>query len=374
MTRQTLRVLTLLVAWGASPAHGQWATWDIGTSPAPPLATRTALGFSVPHADGSIDGAWHRWVVGTVESRWLRRGPLFLGVVLEGAGVGQADGRDTTLGYGAAALEAGLGEGRARAWLRIGAGRLWDAYGPRSLSLGGLGGSVRAGRVTFELAVMGARVPPTYAQGITVDTLGVPLQAPARFEQWVPGRAWRELRGRISWGSGPMALQLAGGATSGSVRSRWVQVTAARWLTPGIALLAAAGNPPIPVVEVRRPTALVTLGLRIAVGRSGATRATAPHEGGGQREFQVLPSGDQVRSVRVRVPGARSVELTADFVEWHVVELLAMGNDMWATSLPITQGIHYVSLRVNGGPWEAPPGLPRVTDDFGGSTGLLHVH
>jgi hypothetical protein len=30
-------------------------------------------------------------------------------------------------------------------------------------------------------------------------------------------------------------------------------------------------------------------------------------------------------------------------------------------------------MRVDAGPWQAPPGLPKAQDDFGGEVGLLVV-
>jgi hypothetical protein len=32
-----------------------------------------------------------------------------------------------------------------------------------------------------------------------------------------------------------------------------------------------------------------------------------------------------------------------------------------------------MNVRVDGGPWAAPSGMPVVTDDFGGTVGILRV-
>jgi hypothetical protein len=32
-----------------------------------------------------------------------------------------------------------------------------------------------------------------------------------------------------------------------------------------------------------------------------------------------------------------------------------------------------MNLRIDGGPWFAPPGTAAVTDDFGGAAGLVQV-
>jgi len=364
MTRRLLASLGALVALGASSALGQRATWDIGTSSAPSFETRSAFGFSLSRANGYVEGAWRSWGVGNAEVRWFRRGAFFLGAGVEGA-------RDTTDGYGAANLVAGAGDDRARAWVRLGMGQLRDADGQRSLRLGGFGGSARRGRVLLEMSITRASQPSTSTEGVTVDTLGVPLP-PTRYERVVPGRIWHELRGRLVWAGGPLGLQLAGGLTSGDAKNQWLQGTATRWLSRSVALVGVIGNPPLPVVGIRPPAGQVTLGLRFALGRQSAPRA-ATHVPSDGRAFVVLPSADRERRVRVRVPRAHTVELTADFVDWQVVSLRAVGNGLWEASLPISAGNHRVSLRIDGGAWQAPPGLPRVEDDFGGAAGLLHV-
>jgi len=35
--------------------------------------------------------------------------------------------------------------------------------------------------------------------------------------------------------------------------------------------------------------------------------------------------------------------------------------------------VYRVNLRVDGGPWIVPPGLPSVVDEFGGAVGILTI-
>jgi hypothetical protein len=67
------------------------------------------------------------------------------------------------------------------------------------------------------------------------------------------------------------------------------------------------------------------------------------------------------------------VELSGDFTGWKAVPLVATPGDAWRISLPIAPGTHQVNIRVNGGRWMVPPGLPPILDEFGGAAGLLVV-
>ena len=34
-------------------------------------------------------------------------------------------------------------------------------------------------------------------------------------------------------------------------------------------------------------------------------------------------------------------------------------------------GVHHINIRIDGGPWIAPPGLPSIRDGFNGEIGVL---
>jgi hypothetical protein len=62
-----------------------------------------------------------------------------------------------------------------------------------------------------------------------------------------------------------------------------------------------------------------------------------------------------------------------DFTTWRPVPLRPAGNGSWFLTVQLEPGTHQVNLRVDGGAWAVPPGLPVVTDEFGGSVGLLVI-
>jgi hypothetical protein len=78
--------------------------------------------------------------------------------------------------------------------------------------------------------------------------------------------------------------------------------------------------------------------------------------------------------ISVRVPDARTVEISGDFDGWHPLGLREIRPDVWETTLVLLPGTHRINLRVNGDRWVAPPGLPSTDDDFNGTVGLIVVH
>jgi hypothetical protein len=75
----------------------------------------------------------------------------------------------------------------------------------------------------------------------------------------------------------------------------------------------------------------------------------------------------------VRVPDARSVELSADFTDWKPIALQRGDTDEWEATLPIAPGLHRLTIRVDGDAWTIPPGVASVPDEFHGTVGVIVV-
>ena len=116
-----------------------------------------------------------------------------------------------------------------------------------------------------------------------------------------------------------------------------------------------------------------SLAVRVAFGRSGKARGTklAPPDEGGP--FVVRSLVGDLRVIRLRLPHAAQVELTADFLDWRVQSFAPTGGGVWEVRVAIPPGRHRVSIRIDGGPWIVPPGLPAIDDDFTAAAGLLRV-
>lgn len=89
--------------------------------------------------------------------------------------------------------------------------------------------------------------------------------------------------------------------------------------------------------------------------------------------LEVGPEVDGVRTISIVAPDARSVELTGDMTAWHVVAMTRDAHGRWTTALALPPGEYTCNVRIDGGAWIVPPGLPAVDDALGGRAGVLTV-
>jgi hypothetical protein len=105
-----------------------------------------------------------------------------------------------------------------------------------------------------------------------------------------------------------------------------------------------------------------------------ATRPSRPPEAVGPLRMVVGEDGaGRETDFAIDAPGARTVELAGDFTDWAPIRMRRDGGGGWRLALPVPPGVHHVSLRIDGGPWRPPPGLPIVPDEFGGESGVFIV-
>jgi hypothetical protein len=185
---------------------------------------------------------------------------------------------------------------------------------------------------------------------------------------------WSEADVGIYWARGRWALDFGLGRplTGIATGSIWTRLDATLALNNRVALIVGGGAAPAELSLLTPDRRRLTAGFRW-------TRAPLPHTAAPAIEpvaaaFRVERADDRRARISVRVPAARTVELGADFTGWQPVALERTAPDEWSITLPIAPGTYHVNLRVNGGSWIAPPGLPRVRDDFAGVVGLVVVH
>jgi hypothetical protein len=154
-------------------------------------------------------------------------------------------------------------------------------------------------------------------------------------------------------------------AMSGVSNGGWGSVDAAAWIAPNLALVASAGRSLEDIPRGVPRTQYASIALRIAV-RSHPSVLDA-------RPAAPAPKTVITRDgIVLHVDGASTVELMADFTDWAIVALEHSGNE-WRLDRAVPPGLHRVAMRVDGGEWTAPPGLPRATDELGGVVGLVTV-
>jgi AMP-activated protein kinase-like protein len=80
-----------------------------------------------------------------------------------------------------------------------------------------------------------------------------------------------------------------------------------------------------------------------------------------------------LRVVRLRAPGALRVEIMGDFTGWEPVTMVRERTGEWVTTVHFPAGAHRVNVRIDGGAWQVPANLARVTDEFNGVVGVFIV-
>lgn len=141
----------------------------------------------------------------------------------------------------------------------------------------------------------------------------------------------------------------------------WASGEAAAWLSNHVALVASAGRALADPIRGVPSTRYLSASIRIAA---------QPHDRlGGALKPQVIAGRERME---IDLPKATSVELMADFTDWSPVPLVRAGG-VWRLERSISPGLHRVAIRVDGGEWIAPPGVPHAADDLGGVVGLITI-
>ena len=150
-------------------------------------------------------------------------------------------------------------------------------------------------------------------------------------------------------------------------------VLATRNLTPQLAFVAGAGRSATDPVTALPGSRYVVLGMRVQLRPPASREAPEARTRREERTFRVGPAATGVREIKLRAPGARSVELAGDFTDWLPIGLERKGKEDWVGRLAIPPGIHRVAVRVDGGAWGPPPGTRPVESEFGPDVGEIVV-
>lgn len=244
------------------------------------------------------------------------------------------------------------------AWFGAGLGRTWDGAW-RNIIQGDVGGwySGPIGSVSLSIA------PTSVDDSITYTDASLSLH-----------HAFTSLDLDLSLGvrSGSQIPTLAANSKSwGSLGVTW------RW-RPDVGLVVGAGTYPVDLTQGFPGGRFLSVSVRLTPARAQyVTPAVAtPSVIEATTEVEALAlnrMGNGSQILRVRAPSARTVEVAGDFSTWNPVQLQRNADGSWAAAVRIPSGTHQIAIRVNGGKWTAPPGLVPVTDEFGGSVGVLLV-
>jgi hypothetical protein len=179
----------------------------------------------------------------------------------------------------------------------------------------------------------------------------------------------------MHWARGRLALTGTLGArllARNEPNEAWASAQGTFALTPELALVAGTGVRPSSAVYGVSRARFLDVGVRVApraLLRPRLPTSVRPVAAA----FELGEESRGRRTIRVRVPQARTVELSGDFTGWKPVALAATGNDRWETTLVIPAGVHRLAIRVDGERWTAPPGISTVADEFQGTVGVIVV-
>ena len=92
------------------------------------------------------------------------------------------------------------------------------------------------------------------------------------------------------------------------------------------------------------------------------------------RNFETRAAANGMQKIIIHVGGVEAVDVMGDFSDWSPLTLTRRGRDLWELALPLSPGMHQINVRVDGGAWMPPPGVPTMRDAFNGEVGLLVVN
>lgn len=250
------------------------------------------------------------------------------------------------------------------AYAGAGIARTFDGVGWRTTVLGDLGGWARVGR------------------GTTIAVRSVPYQL--QF-----GDLLGDHEGSVEWAHGRSIWGTSVGVRTGEAGKEtvaWGAVTLSAPLFNDLFVTVSAGKYPVDLIQGLPGGSYLSVGFRLPEARWALRREIPPPPRppvaprlelptSVPLSLVIGPSLDSlgIREIRAWAPGAKVVELMADFVDWLPVPLLRQPNGEWRGYYYVTDGAHRVNLRLDGVELRVPLNLASIRDDFVGDVGLIIV-
>jgi hypothetical protein len=226
------------------------------------------------------------------------------------------------------------------------------------------------------LACASAPIMPIGA-GVAVKALFAESPATSACERQ---SRFADLEGSMHWEVGAIELSVQTGHRFGDSYDvtadsrRWTTASATVWLTDRIAVIGGGGRQPALPLRGLPARTFGMAGLELTywpLSKSGVPvslpRATLV------KSFEMRPAAVGMQKIIIHVGGVETVEVMGDFSDWSPLTVSRRGRDLWELSVPLSPGTHSINVRVDGGAWMAPPGMPTMHDGFGGDVGLIVV-
>lgn len=189
-----------------------------------------------------------------------------------------------------------------------------------------------------------------------------------------------DLEGAIQWEAGPLEMSAQTGYRFGDAYDvtpdsrRWSSARATVWLNDRIAIIGGGGRQPALPLRGLPARSFGMAGLEIAYSpvSKNAPPVALPHAVL-VKKFEMQPGTGEMHKIIIRVGGVEQVDVMGDFSDWVPLQLVRRGRDLWELNVPLSPGMHHINVRVDNGPWMAPPGIPTMHDAFSGDVGLIVV-
>lgn len=190
-----------------------------------------------------------------------------------------------------------------------------------------------------------------------------------------------DLEGAFAWEVGPLELNAQTGYRFGDSYDvtpdsrRWSSARATVWLNERIAFIGGGGRQPALPLRGLPARNFGMAGLEIAYSpvSKNALPTGLPHAPL-VKKFEMQAGAGDMHKLIIRVGGVETVDVMGDFSDWSPLTLVRRGRDLWELNVPLSPGMHHINVRVDGGVWTAPPGIPTMHDAFSGDVGLIVVN
>jgi hypothetical protein len=190
-----------------------------------------------------------------------------------------------------------------------------------------------------------------------------------------------DLEGSMHWDLGALELTAQMGHRFGDSYDvtddsrRWSSAMGTIWLNERIAIVAGGGRQPaLPLRGIPARTYAMG-GIELAYWPLSRTAVPVSLPRSPLvKSFEHRAGTQGLQKIIIRVGGVETVDVMGDFSDWTPLTLVRRGRDLWELSVPMSPGMHQINVRVDKGPWVAPPNLPMMKDGFSGDVGLLVVN
>ena len=278
---------------------------------------------------------------------------------------------------------------RAGAWIGGGVARPWRVNVVSTIDLMNAGGWVDIGRAnlaltgtTLRLNKMGTNEQPTSLEdcaappsvGLSDGPAAASAAEGCRLRSQVT-----DLTGSFRWNldriefAGELGARVGPTADVASDSRRWASGTFTMWLAPRAAFVMGGGQQPSNPARGIPARTFGTVGMMFAYAPTKYSVPVTPVNQARIAFFEAKPIADGMQKIIVRVARVESVDVMGDFSHWTPLTMVRRGRDIWELSVPLQPGRHQINIRIDGGKWVAPPGLPKMNDMFSGEVGVLIV-